>query len=143
MFYLIGLVVVMVLFPALRAWLFLCGVFVCAIMAVIIIYMKIVPADDPCSTFSGTVSQYQYWGNIAKNVAHSSPFMGNAVDAVEVCETNIHTKYQEKLANMPYAERAEFDSNRAAILNKVVFSYEKLYRIKANQIIRDMQKENK
>lgn len=138
----IGLVA-LVLFPALRAFVFLCGVFAAVIMGCVIVYVKLFPNQDPCSSFQDTVSQYEYWGNIARNVDPTRPFMFNAVEQVEVCENHLQGKFKQQLDNMPYAERQVFDHNRADILNKVVFSYDKLYRIKANQIIRDIKKENR
>lgn len=138
----IGLIAI-ILFPALRSFLLLCGIFGTIILAGVIVYMKLFPNQDPCSSFDKTVSQYAYWSNIAVNVEASHPFMSNAVEQIEVCENHLASTYRQDLAAMPPQQRAEFNVTRANVLRKVISSYPRLYRMKENQIIRDIKKEER
>lgn len=138
----IGLIAI-ILFPALRSFLLLCGVFGAIILAGVIVYMKLFPNQDPCSSFDKTVSQYAYWSNVAVNVEASRPFMSNAVEQIEVCENHLASTYRQDLAAMPPQQRAEFNVTRANVLRKVISSYPRLYRMKENQIIRDIKKEER
>lgn len=135
--------IALIIFPELRAFVLLCGVCGLFILSCVIIYVKVFPNEDPCSSFKDTVAQYEYWGNIAENVPASRPFMFNAVEQIEVCENHLARDYREDRAAMSPQESAKFNANRAAILNKVISSYSQLYRIKENQIVRDIKKEQK